>query len=281
MRQLLQMTISILAITLALALTACAPIQNTPFGEQTQSSISNLNEASKSRLPLEVFGSQEPLEFSLIADTHANYEDLEEVIGRLNASPAQFVMNLGDMTDLGLAAEFDAFMYFMNSLTKPWFSVIGNHDAIGNGKNIFKRLFGPLNDHFEINGIRYILFNNNNLDFYTEGIDLDWLERTVNESALPVVLFQHVNPFNEEYFSKQQLEQIRRILNSGQVIALFHGHTHKFNTSKYKNVLIQEVGRVQREQYAQVKIDSNTVRVNKCKGDNCEEIIHNYNAVLE
>lgn len=281
MRQLLQITISILAITLALALTSCAPIKNTPFGEETQSSVSNLNAANKNRLPLEVFGNQEPLEFSVIADAHANYEDLEKVVTRLNKNSSQFVVNLGDMTDLGLAMEYDAFMYFMSSLSKPWFSIIGNHDAIGNGKNIFKRLFGQYNDVFELNGVRYVLFNNNQLDFQKEGIELDWLEQTVLDSHLPVVIFQHINPFNNEYFNEKQLEQIRRILDSGQVIALFHGHTHKFNTSKYKNVLIQEVARVQREQYAEVKIDANTVRIKKCKGEACEEVIHNYNAILE
>ena len=54
-----------------------------------------------------------------------------------------FVLVLGDITDFGLAAEFEWVCKALSALDVPRFYVIGNHDSISFGKEIFRENFAP------------------------------------------------------------------------------------------------------------------------------------------
>lgn len=276
--------IQLLALIALLAMTvlACAPIRHTPFGEQVDSSFSNLNGASVSLLPALPLAESGKVQFSIFTDSHANYDDLSRVVKDINQSSSMFAVNLGDMTDLGLAIEYEAFASQVSKLKKPLFSVIGNHDAIGSGKAIYQKLFGAYDYYFDLNGVRFIYFNNNSLDFYSEGIDLDWLQRTVSQSPYPVLIFQHVDPLNEQYFSPAQKQQILEILDPEKVIALFHGHNHKFRSYEISGVLIQQVARVQGDQYSKIQIGEGLLKINNCQiGGSCETVLRTYGNILQ
>lgn len=267
---------------IAVSIMACAPIRHTPFGEQVDTSIRNLNGASVSLLPSLPFGDETNLKFSIFTDAHANYDDLNRVVRQINQTDSQFVVNLGDMTDLGLAIEYEAFISQVKNLRKPLFSVIGNHDTIGSGKAIYQKLFGAFNYYYDFNGIRFVYFNNNALDFYAEGIDLDWLQRTVENSVHPVVLFQHVDPLNAEYFTLGQQQQILSILDPEKVLAVFHGHNHKFRTYEINDVLIQQVARAQKDQFTNVHNTSSTLEISNCShGGPCETFLRPYGNLLK
>lgn len=258
---------------------SCAPVRSSPFSEQTDTDAYGLNARSLSAVLNRYDDSK--LKFTLLSDSHANYEDLESTVRKVNALDSDFVVHLGDMTDLGLAVEYDGFISVMSRLQKPWFTVIGNHDTVGNGKNIYRRIFGPFNSSFDLGGFRFILFNNNKLDFYREGIDLDWLLGRVEESPFPVILFQHVDPFNRGYFDGTADLEIRRVLDTGKVVALFHGHLHVFRTSFYKNTIIQQIARTEDQQFAQVQLSAGNIQLDLCKGDRCETLRHNFDNDLQ
>ena len=193
-----------------------------------------------------------------------------------------FAVNLGDMTDLGLALEYEAFASHIENINKPLFSVIGNHDTIGNGKAIYQKLFGAYDYYIDLNGLRFIFFNNNSLDFYSEGINLDWLRQTVQESVGPVLIFQHVNPLNSEYFNPEQQRKIQEILDPQKVLAVFHGHNHSFQTYEVNGVLIQQVARVEGGQYSEIQIANNSLNITNCsKGGRCETIHRSFGNILE
>lgn len=277
-----------LATVVAMTMMACAPLRHTPFGEQVRTSLSNLNGASLDLLPaLPSANENSQISFSILTDSHANYDDLAKVVQVLNQKDDQFVVNLGDMTDLGLAIEYEAFASHIENLRKPLFSVIGNHDTIGNGKAIYQNIFGAYNYTYDLGGVRFVYFNNNALDFFKEGIDLNWLEQTVQSSPYPVIIFQHVDPLNAEYFTAAQREQILRILNPEKVMAVFHGHNHKFRTYEVNDVLIQQVARVQRVQFSQVQIEKSggqyqlTIENCQLQGGSCEIISRTYGDILK
>ena len=269
-----QLSIASISLTVLLLTSACAPIRATPFGEITETQLFSINDQNKSRLPFRTSDVDSEVRFALISDSHANYEDLDRTVDRLNREDVDFVMNLGDMTDLGLAFEYDVFLQMMSGLNKAWFSLIGNHDAIGNGKQIYKRHFGEYNNYFDHGGIRFVMFNNNRLDFLSEGIDWDWLEQVVNQSAHPVILFQHVNPWNKDYFDEASVLRLQKILDTNKVSVLFHGHQHKFSNQMYKNTLLQQVARTEKEQYALVSIVDGQIQILNCQGGSCEKISH-------
>lgn len=261
---------------------SCAPIRNTPFGEETDTSFTNLNGHSQNLLPAITSSESRNVKFSIFTDTHANYDDLSSVVQQIRSSDSMFAINLGDMTDLGLALEYEAFASHIEEINKPLFSIIGNHDTLGNGKAIFQKLFGAYNYYIDINGLRFIFFNNNALDFYSEGIDLNWLHQAVQDSVGPVLIFQHVNPLNPEYFTQDQQRKIHEILDPQKVLAVFHGHLHSFKTYEVNGVLIQQVARVEGGQYSEVQITSNSLNITNCsKGGRCEAVRRPYGNILE
>lgn len=270
------------AFLLLASVVSCAPIRNTPFGEKVDTSFTNLNGNSHSLLPGLTSSEKQNIKFSLFTDAHANYDDLSRVVQTIRNSDSLLAINLGDMTDLGLALEYEAFASHVENINKPLFSVIGNHDTIGNGKAIFQKLFGAYNYYFDLNGVRFIFFNNNALDFFVEGINLDWLEQTVQDSFGPVMIFQHVNPLNSEYFTPNQQAKIKKILNPEKVLAVFHGHHHSFQTYEINGVLIQQVARVEGNQYSEVQVTSNLLTITNCsQGGRCEKIHRSFGDILE
>lgn len=272
MKQLTIMLISLIAILITQVLLGCGPVRNTAFGEQTHAEIpANIISPIISNEATFIQAKQnEPVAVSLFTDSHANYSDLKKVAQRIQGDPSKFVINLGDMTDLGLAVEYDAFLYSISPLKKPLFSVIGNHDSVGSGKSIYRRIFGSSNYAFDYSGVRWIFFNNNRLDFIKEGIDLNWLELQVQQSPYPVLIFQHVNPFNIEYFDQAYLERFKSILDTGKVNAVFFGHIHVNTTTFYKKTLLQSFARVQGEQYHHLIVEPEKIKVENCQGGRCE-----------
>lgn len=272
MKQLTIILVSMVAILMSQVLVGCGPLQKTAFGEEVQADVpTNIIAPAISDEALVIQSKQsEPVVFSLFTDSHANYDDLKRVARRLQNDNSRFVVNLGDVTDLGMAVEYDAFLHSIKPLKKPLFSIIGNHDTVGKGKAIYRKIFGAYNYAFDYAGLRWVFFNNNRLDFLNEGVDLTWLEKQVLSSPYPVLIFQHVNPFNNEYFDAAYLQRFTDLLETDKVRAVFFGHIHVNTTSFYKNTLIQSFARVEGEQYHRITADPENLKIENCRGGSCE-----------
>ncbi len=254
-------------------LSACAPIRPSPFAEKVLTPLKNSNAITIEQIQgqSQTFSeNSRPLRMALIADSHSNYRDLDLTINQINQENVDFTVHLGDMTDLGLAIEYEAATNMLGRLQKPWLTVIGNHDAVGNGRNIYRRIFGSENQVFDSHGYRFIIFNNNQLEYLDTGLSWLWLRQQIASSQNPVILFQHANPFNTDNFSPDQIQEIQSILQLPKLRAVFHGHLHSFQQSYFHSVLIQQVGRTEGQSYAIVDLKPNEVAIKKCEGGSCE-----------
>src|SRR5690606_13298664 len=121
-----------------------------------------LNE--KSMLALKESEARDPAEFRIafISDTHNYYDDLAELVARLNQENYKFVIAAGDITNLGLRDEFEETNNLLYRLTMPFITVVGNHDLLGNGSIIYKKIYGDLNFTFTYKNVFFVFFNNNN-----------------------------------------------------------------------------------------------------------------------
>lgn len=265
--------LALISLMIGLVL-SCSPMRFSPFSDQVETNLSNVNTANIARLQQNITAksaTDQSIKFALVADSHANYSDLEKVVATLNTQDIDFTVHLGDMTDLGMAVEYDAVASLMNRLNQPWLSVIGNHDAIGNGRHIYRKIFGPYNQSFELENFKFIIFNNNKLDFHKEGIELQALKNEIIQSTKPVVLFQHADPFNSDNFNQSDLALIQEIINEPNLVAVFHGHLHHFSRHFYGKTLVQQIHRTEDEAYGLVELNNNSITINLCKGGRCEE----------
>lgn len=254
-------------IILLLAIMGCGDLTGSPFTDQSQSNLRDSNSKNLSRLQPNSF----PLRFAMVSDSHQNLDPLNSVVKRINSSNVDFTVHIGDFTDSGYSMEYDLFIQVIRRLSDPFFVAIGNHDALVEGKKLFKKHFGPYNFSFDYKGIRFIIFNNISLEYK---LDYDWLENEITTSPLPVFLFQHI-PMDGDIFSADELARNKAILDNPKLKVVFHGHDHKFTTKWHDNdTLIQQIARTEGEHYGIAEVQNGVLRIWECAAGTCDEKVN-------
>jgi hypothetical protein len=196
------------------------------------------------------------LKFALIGDVQLRFEEARAAVAAANRIQGlSFVVQLGDFTHVGLLDEYQPMLDVFEDLSVPYFVVIGNHDQLGNGRAIYERMFGPVNDAFTFGGTRFLLVDTNSREVAFDGSvpDLGWLRSHLEgpaaeectaianeavgreEGEAPVVMFAHVASDAEEFDAALRPEQAA-LLASGGVRATFHAHEHRFRSGEHDGV---------------------------------------------
>jgi hypothetical protein len=82
--------------------------------------------------------------FIVISDTQRFYDELDDFVEKANSySNISFVVVNGDITDFGLRSEYLWISHRLQKLSAPSLVVIGNHDMLGNGHELYKQMYGP------------------------------------------------------------------------------------------------------------------------------------------
>lgn len=220
-----------LALVLCLALTVVALPAATPAAAAVASPVAaNASPASLS-----------PAAFTFVhlTDTHVgssqgnkNTPAVFDEIANLPEKPA-FIINGGDVTELGSAAQYDLYEQFARRAGLTVYHVPGNHDARWSdaGKAGFARRFGPRYRSFDHNGVHFVLLDSS-IDAETHGhLDramLDWLAADLAQVGRdrPVLVFAH-HPI--AYYASRFIdndEDFLEVIAPYNVAGVFTGHGH-------------------------------------------------------
>lgn len=175
---------------------------------------------------------------AFVGDSQRFYDHLGRFVRKVNSIPSvDFVLLAGDISDFGLLTEFEWVHKQFEKLKAPYFAVVGNHDVIANGENVFRRMYGPLDYSFVYDSIKFVVHNTNGREYPSTQIpNLEWLEQELqgenNEVVKYFVGVSHVPPTNDD-FQKHLVEPYSRLLQStsGFLVSL-HGHIHN-HTDEY------------------------------------------------
>ncbi|MFS4458024.1 metallophosphoesterase family protein [Bdellovibrio sp. HCB2-146] len=235
-----------------LTITSCAPFVDSPFSDALLRPERNLNGQSIDRLgDIDADG---VIRIAVFSDSHQNYKALDKVTFAMNqVEGIDFIAGLGDFTNSAYNLEYDQFIDALEYLKYPKMMAIGNHDAIGAGPELFRKAFGNPNFYFESTSHRYIFFDSNNLE-NPDDFDLPWLKKTVDDSALPVFIFSHVQLRDPERYFGDDAAMLDTIIKDSKVQLILNGHNHVYDLLDDNTTVMLQCARVEGEQWLLLEI---------------------------
>lgn len=251
---------------------SCAPFRNSPFSNQLFHVERDINPTSIQRINnIEADGK---IRIAIYTDPHQNYRDTDGLVVQINkATDIDFVASLGDVTNSGYNFEYDQYLDAYTLFNYPTLSVLGNHDAVGAGVEIFKKVFGPTNFWFESDTKRYIFFNSANWEAPKE-FNSAWLKKTVEESTKSVLIFTHVGLRDTERFSGTDAQNFSDVISSPKVQMVLNGHNHVYNLGTDNGTVMLQAPRVEGVQWLIIEIQGNQVTITKqYTGETVSEIL--------
>ena len=218
-------------LALALSLLACEKFEYSPYEVRLNEDEKNINHRNIEKIKALNVSPEEPLQFILTADSQSFYEENEKLVNHVNQNypDAHFLLLGGDITDFGLLKEFRLVNNDLKRLNMPYVAVVGNHDAINNGKEVYRAMFGDFDLSFVVGNSKFILLNTNYLEFDKKVPNLDWLEAELKDGKNydHVFVLSHIPPSSNE-FGKEKSAIYGQLLSQYNASFSLHGHTHAF-----------------------------------------------------
>ena len=191
--------------------------------------------------------------FAVVSDVHNNLLGLKQAVKEINLSTVDFVVGLGDYTNVGTEAELTEIKEELKLLTKSLYLLPGDHD-LWNGRDkkteplfYYKRIFGQLPKSISFKDAKLLFINN--ADLY-QGVSEEDLSSLIQELQAPdsavVIVLSHkaiYHPLTIHRMGYVQEDKVEVVLNQVDLITdnlsrassrnlyLLHGDLH--NSSRF------------------------------------------------
>jgi len=188
---------------LLLLCTACDMFDAHPYDGQITGE-KGINAKNIARIQ-EATAGKTTIKFAMMGDSQRYYDETEEFVHKLNErNDIDFVIHSGDLTDFGATNEFMWMRDIMNGLKVPYVALLGNHDCLANGQEVFNTIYGTENFSFMAGNIKFVCLNTNALEFdYSKPVpDFNFIQQTLNEQTPnheKTIFAMHVRPYSEQF----------------------------------------------------------------------------------
>ncbi|WP_207433780.1 metallophosphoesterase family protein [Sabulibacter ruber] len=192
---------------------------------------------------------QDTLRILVMGDTQRFYDETQDFVKKANSlSGIDFVIHLGDISDFGMAREFQWVHDIMQDLRWPYLTVIGNHDMLGNARQVYRQMYGELNYSFTYGHTKFVFLDTNGREYGFNGKvpDLGWLTRELQpvsgENWTQAIVVSHVPPFDSDFDRQLEMPYHDALASSGVVSLSLHGHRHGWSSeSTYDDHVLYHV----------------------------------------
>lgn len=177
---------------------------------------------------------RETIRYAFIGDTQRSYNDTEKFVKAINArNDIDFVIHGGDVSDFGLTKEFLWMRDLMNKLKVPYVVLLGNHDCLGNGEQVFKKVFGDYNFSFLAGNTKFVCLNTNAIEFdYSIPVpDFIFIEKELADKRPEherTVVAMHSPPFDNQFNNNVARVFQRYVTEFPQLQFCMNAHCHKY-----------------------------------------------------
>lgn len=191
----------LIVFALVSSLCACELTDIHPYDGKTDGET-NLNSKNIAKIE-KLLANRDTIRFAVISDTQRWYDETEDEVASINRrADVDFVIHCGDISDFGVTKEFEWQRDILQKLRMPYVVLLGNHDCIGSGKEVYRTMFGRENFSFVAGPTRFVCLDTNALeyDFSNPVPDLNFVRSfagdTTVRNTIPVM---HVRPFADEF----------------------------------------------------------------------------------
>ena len=177
--------------------------------------------------------------FAVIGDTESDLALYGRALAEAKRRGAALLVHAGDVTASGTAEEFKAISETTTSAGLRVYAAVGNHDiAVDATRGLFTKYLNEPNLAFNDGDLRFVLLDNADRKVGFSASTLAWLKDDIagHPGARYVVAFHR--PFDipfdsitgddETAASRATNEELKRILSSTDVAAIFTGHLHTY-----------------------------------------------------
>ena len=171
---------------------------------------------------------------AVIGDSQRFYEATGKIITKINNTPnINFVVHTGDLVDFGLQKEYIWMHELLSSMNYPYVTVVGNHDLIGNGGEIYNLMYGDYNFSFTFNSNKFIYLNTNSREYNFDSNvpDIQWLDDELSDTSNynNAIIVCHVSHLSVDFNWELKDEYISVLRKYKKVLLSINGHNHDFS----------------------------------------------------
>lgn len=216
---------------IAIILQGCDMFESHPYDGHIRGEV-DINNRNISRIEESCKG-KKTIRFAFISDTQRWYDETEAFVEALNKrDDIDFVIHGGDVADFGVTKEFLWMRDILNGLKVPYVVLLGNHDCLANGEEVFRKVFGNVNYSFLAGDTKFICLNTNALEYdYSNAVpDFEFMASQLEDNRPAyekTVVAMHVRPFADQ-FNNNVTNYFQDMVNSYKNTQFcIYGHEHK------------------------------------------------------
>jgi 3',5'-cyclic-AMP phosphodiesterase len=223
-------TLYIILFLLLLQFAACDHFEYSPnqtFDGDTPRDLNRINLQKLLNAPLD-----DTVTIAFVGDSQRFYDEVDKFVDKVNEFPSvDFTLLAGDISDFGLLSEFEWIHESFSRLRAPYFGVLGNHDVVANGEEVFTRMFGAPNYSFVYDSIKFVVHNTNGREYISKNVpDMQWLQNELKaEANSPYKYFvavSHVPPTDGDFNPDLIKPYASLFASTPNFVASLHGHIH-------------------------------------------------------
>lgn len=196
----------------------------------------NINATHIAEIEAACAGKRE-IRFAMISDTQRWYDETEDVVASLNSrSDIDFVIHGGDLTDFGIRNEYELQRDILNRLTVPYVVVVGNHDCLATGRELYRKIFGDYNFAFTAGTVHFVCVNTNSVEFAEQQPDLAFMDQQLHDfpaEADKTIVVMHASPTSEQFRPAMLDDFLARVRSYPNLQCCLYGHGHCFGDDEF------------------------------------------------
>lgn len=174
------------------------------------------------------------IRFVLSGDTQRSRDETVKFCEKVNSLPrVDFTILAGDISEFGVLKEMEWISRALRSLKTPYVAVIGNHDLVSRGRDVFINMFGDLNYTFVYGGIKFVCHDTNGREYNFNGQvpDISWLKEQLKPQSGVTghVAVSHVPANSEDFDAKLAKDYTNAFAATPGFLASLHAHTHNYS----------------------------------------------------